>query len=88
MADEYIKRDYALASIRHEDPAFAYAIERIPAADVRPVIRARWEFNYDSGYYYCSNCKAVSPREDQDSEYCDCPDFCHRCGADMRGGYE
>lgn len=55
---------------------------------VRPVIRARWEFNYDSGYYYCSNCKAVSPREDQDSEYCDCPAFCHRCGAEMRGGYE
>lgn len=35
---EFIEREAALASIRHEDPAFAYAIMRIPAADVRP----RW----------------------------------------------
>lgn len=33
---EYIEREAALASIRHEDPHFVYAIERIPAADVAP----------------------------------------------------
>ena len=85
MADEYIKREDALASIRREDPAFAYTIERVPAANVRPVVRGEWIWNNDNGFYYCSNCKAISPREDQDGEYCDCPAFCHVCGADMRG---
>ena len=38
---EFIEREAALASIRHEDPAFAYAIMRIPTADVRPVVLCR-----------------------------------------------
>lgn len=37
-----------------------------------------------NGYYYCSECGAVSPQEDQDGEYIDCPRFCPNCGAEMR----
>ena len=56
----------------------------VPATNVRPVAKAKWEWNDNNGYYYCGNCKAVSPREDQDGEYIDCPNFCPNCGADMR----
>ena len=99
MADEYIKReavlDIAMMYCPDDDGSCSKAgedlrdmldeIESIPAADVRPVVRGEWVWSKDKGIYYCSNCKAVSPREDQDGEYCDCPAFCHVCGADMRG---
>ena len=60
-------------------------IQSIPAANVREVVKAVWEWNDNNGYYYCGNCTAVSPREDQDGEYIDCPNYCPNCGADMRG---
>lgn len=98
MADEYISRTDAIRicerlrdkNAENDDMSFALnwtaeSIFRAPAADVRPVVHGRWEWNSDNGYYYCSKCKAVSPREDQNGEYCDCPAFCHACGADMRG---
>lgn len=97
-AIRYLQYICKILTVREEKTAAdileRYAIKKIankdaiPTADVRPVVRGRWEWNHRTGYYYCSNCKAVSPREDQHGEYCDCPDFCHRCGADMRGGYE
>lgn len=43
----------------------------------------KWEWNDHNGYYYCSECNAASPREDQEGEYCDTPMYCHRCGAKM-----
>jgi hypothetical protein len=58
-------------------------VEDFPAADVRPVVKAKWEWNNNNGYYYCGNCKAISPREDQYGEYIDCPNFCPNCGAAM-----
>lgn len=45
---ECIEREAALASIRHEDPALAYAIERVPAADVREVTLCRDCFLHES----------------------------------------
>jgi len=88
MADKFIKLSDALASVDDFPEFFRdLAHERllsVPAADERPVVRGRWEWNSDNGYYYCSNCDAVSPREDQEGEYCDTPAFCHVCGADMR----
>ena len=54
--------------------------------DATPVVHGRWEWNINNGFYYCSKCQAVSPREDQDGEYCDCPNYCHNCGAKMDGG--
>jgi len=53
----------------------AYNIEQIPAADVRPVVRGKWEYNPGDNIPYCSEC--MMP---QDSEC----NFCPNCGADMR----
>ena len=46
------------------------------AADVRPVVRGRWE-NF-RGKPRCSRCKAVWPEDYYDHN------FCPNCGADMR----
>ena len=54
------------------------AIETLPAADVRLVVRGRWE-NF-RGKPRCSQCKAVWPEDYYGHN------FCPRCGADMRGG--
>ena len=86
---EYIEREAAIDCLHFVcvPQCRQYAqeeIKKIPAADVRSVVRAKWEWNDNNGYYYCGNCKAVSPREDQDGEYIDCPNFCPNCGADMR----
>ena len=50
---EYIEKSVALLSIEHENPAFKYAIERVPAADVVDVIR-------------CKNCKHFCPYEGEE----------------------
>ena len=52
-------------------------VSEIPAADVRPVVRGRWE-NF-RGKPRCSRCKAVWPEDYYDHN------FCPNCGADMRG---
>jgi DNA-directed RNA polymerase subunit RPC12/RpoP len=93
MSKTYIEKEAALNSICYDccerdfciDPCVDYAhINGLPFADVKPVVSGEWKWNNDNGYYYCSKCGAVSPREDQDGEYIDCPRFCHNCGADMR----
>ena len=85
---EYIEREAAIDACfdgwNNNAHDCADNIRSIPAADVRPVVRGKWEWNDNNGYYYCGNCKAASPREDQDGEYIDCPNFCPNCGADMR----
>ena len=50
-------------------------ISDLPAADVRPVVRGKWEYNPGDNIPYCSEC--MMP---QDSEC----NFCPNCGADMR----
>ena len=87
---EYIDRDKALASIRYEDPAFAYAIERIPAADVRPVVHGKWEQKEvfeAKGYVdelqsaFCPVCQRyhTTPYSYYFTQY----NFCPNCGAMM-----
>jgi len=63
-----------------------HATVTAPTIDAAPVVHGEWEWNTNNGFYYCSNCKTVSPREDQDGEYCDCPNYCPGCGAKMEGG--
>ena len=53
-------------------------MQRIPAADVRPVVRGEWIICSDGYYPYCSVCK----NEPQGRVM---TDFCPNCGADMRG---
>ena len=90
---DYISREAALASIRHEDPALDYAITRIPAADVRPVVRGRWisaddgetiiklKYGEPQGSCFCSVCHEWLVASD---EYDVKGNFCPNCGADMR----
>ena len=60
-------------------------VKIIPSEDVRLVSRGEWKYKIDKRfYYYCSECGAISPREDYNGEPCDCPNFCPNCGSDMR----
>lgn len=56
-------------------------IDEAPAADVRPVVRGRWEPGYydNHGEYVrdCSECKKASK---------DLTPFCPYCGAEMNQG--
>lgn len=66
-------------------------LQGIPAADVRPVARGRWEkrMEEEETLYYksftpiwsCSECGT-----EYDPSLCMTINFCHNCGADMRGG--
>ena len=83
LEDSYSKL-YARAAIR--------VLERIPAADVRPVVRGHW-INYDSDTERyddigCSNCHKMFTVDAE--RFCDIGfvesdlNFCPNCGADMR----
>ena len=59
-------------------------IEKIPAADVVPVVHGRWiEKTVPEGcrYFECSNCGAHENRHTAIKGY-----YCWRCGAKMDGG--
>ena len=61
----------------------AKGLNAIPAADVRPVTRGRWNrYVHDKELWgnYCSACNTYLP-PGMDWE----PNFCPSCGADMRG---
>jgi hypothetical protein len=58
------------------------AIEKLPAADVRPVVKAEWVYT-DRSRLVCSNCGnpvAFALKEDGWHH----GDYCPNCGADMR----
>ena len=50
------------------------ALTGIPAADVVPVVHARWEKKKDIGLFYCSECGLPSMHKWP---------YCERCGAKM-----
>ena len=72
---EYVEKDAVVAAVPTK---YAAVIRSIPAADVSPVVRSRWEINCDGYYPYCMNCKKEPPGRVM-------TDFCPNCGADMRG---
>lgn len=81
MAIEYIDREKAKRLLHIE---YAYAAEQlldeVPAADVAPVVHARWiPFHSETAgeIQYCSNCKIGNAAKS---------DFCPHCGAIMDGG--
>ena len=66
-------------------------IDAIPAADVQPIKRGRWDFQ---GYqlFKCTNCKEMFTQDQLEAmqNHKDCeewtfPNFCPNCGSDMRG---
>ena len=67
-ANEFSECEYAIMPLKG-------ALEILPAADVRPVVRGKLEYNPGDNIPYCSEC--MMP---QDSEC----NFCPSCGADMR----
>ena len=69
------------------------AIDRIPAADVRPVVRGKWLPDYDYAEYDFDGCTPLpEPKKFQDGWQCSLcggympseTNFCPNCGADMR----
>lgn len=57
-------------------------IDKIPAADVAPVVRGKWKWNVERTIPFCSECAEVPWRENNRN----LPNFCPNCGADMRVG--
>lgn len=82
----YISREAAIETLsefyHHKSEiqhiALREALNRVPTADVRPVVRGKWtRVDYEPcGHdYICSECGCKS-----DGAW----NFCHDCGADMR----
>ena len=105
MAKEYIERKRAIVDACNslelypsEYAELENALNRIPAADVAPVRRGRWEFgkdlpdsfgsiNKNKYHLYCSECRNQAFNNTVDNDYdfdMDTP-FCPWCGAKMDG---
>lgn len=80
---DYIPREAAIAAVDNVYfPRNKRKLEEIPAADVRPVVKARWVYT-DMSRLACSNCGnpvAFALKDDGWHH----GDFCPNCGADMR----
>ena len=76
--------DFALG--RHTGLAICIASEiaDIPAADVAPVVHARWEQDAD-GDWYCTNCGEVVAICDSGRERTYRKPYCPNCGVKMDG---
>ena len=94
MADEFIHRNYLIKQLYLETDisltsAVIQTIQTMPAADLQPVIHAKWVlFDKDcvGRAFYCSNCRKVTTTDDYEDTPLDREEyFCMRCGADMRG---
>ena len=83
MPKVYIEREAAIIGLAassltpHQIDDAAEALKLVPAADVRPVVKADWYI--DDGCAYCSNCKNNFNRAVRKIYK-----FCPMCGADMR----
>ena len=83
---EYIEREAAIKAVSENDcEGYAtWAVKAIPAADVRPVVKGKWENNH------CSVC-GMMPMGEEIWECCDFAppkfewfmNFCPNCGASM-----
>ena len=81
--NKYIEREAAIdaTSALHFKDAIQEALRNLPAADVRPVVRGKWEQTKDEFGIY-NKCSACG------KEYYCGPiapfNFCPNCGAEMR----
>lgn len=85
---EYIEREAAIESFRKNldggyvltnDAQTTHILQSIPAADVRPLVRAVWRrYSPFTDTYECSNCgEQVIDQQFRTN-------FCPNCGAEMR----
>ena len=77
---DYIERQSVVYAVRDhfcDSARTLEAIDAIPAADVRPVVRGRWIRL--SGCDMCDQCGYSTGKHEQGRN------FCPNCGADMRG---
>ena len=90
MTGEYVKRSDALQAVGDVHPldyngqGIVERIKAIPAADVRPVVRGKWEMN--SNYpdrFICSECGAQFDCWHWEAKQMH---YCPSCGAKMDGG--
>ena len=82
MPKEYIDREAAIEELKRRDflPVIVkHAIEAVPAADVAPVVHAKWDANGR-----CTNCGGHAPFYSMASTYHESP-YCFECGAKMDG---
>lgn len=94
---EYIRRDIVLDIINTMNDTGGFAgyadystlfdkIDTMPAADVKRVKRGKWDF-IGHQLFKCTNCTKIYTQkqlEDMGENWA-FPDFCPKCGADMRG---
>ena len=96
MADEYIRRSDALKGVELFQCGWAEIeavqsdyIERLPAADVAPVVHGRWidgaeDFTCGNHNAECSICRCYVSWDGCDEDF----NYCPNCGAKMDGGME
>ena len=96
MADEYIRRSDALKGVELFQCGWAEIeavqtdyIERLPAADVAPVVHGEWYLLDDcaNAGLYCSVCSRRVHREEFAYKKLRSK-YCPHCGAKMDGGNE
>ena len=79
---DYISRDGLIKYINENGLVYANTLKTFPAADVRPVVRGRWE----PGNQNCTVCGESKFKGLDADVWADwMPPFCPNCGADMRG---
>lgn len=100
---EYIEREKFKAEVRRLSTHYLNewdtlgvlaAVDRIPAADVRPVVRGKWvdekgnpvpfHRNCPASGAYGVNCSVCGEWLSASDEYSVVGNFCPNCGADMR----
>ena len=92
---EYIEREAFKAEIRRLSTHYLNewdtlgvlaAADRIPAADVRPVVRGKWIIEAHRTYYdtRCSVCGIKSFVSIEPKDVISFCNYCPNCGADMR----
>ena len=91
---DYISREAAKEAVQNALAFHSYAggtaasaLDKIPAADVRPVVIGKWlereDMYYGWNIWECSNCHeefCIEEGTPKDNEY----KFCPNCGAEMK----
>lgn len=98
MADEYIRRSDALKGIELFQCGWAEIeavqsdyIERLPAADVAPVVHGKWvhsRYDRSSGQFDVVKCSCCGLEAYAMAYHVRDGNYCPRCGARMDGGNE